>query len=160
MIPHRHHRTAGERDRSCAGFTLLELAVVLGILGAVLALALPAGRRSLAKPGLEAASARFAATLRLAHAQAIRTNEDQFVTVDPDTTSFLGPSSVIEHLPSGVTLVVEEDGLEWEDRKRLVRFRPDGTATGAVFALSSTAGRSRVVLDALTGRVQISPERP
>jgi prepilin-type N-terminal cleavage/methylation domain-containing protein len=144
-----------------AGMTLLELAIVLAIISSVFAMAVPSLRRSHAQPTLDAAAGRLAAALRGAHAQAIRINEDQFVVVDPQHSSFGGRSvAVLDRLPGGVGLHIKRDGLEWEGEHRLVRFRPDGTASGGVFALTDSAGReTHVSLDPLTGHVRIVLER-
>lgn len=154
------HAPRERRAPATAGFTLLELVVVLIVAAAVAALSLPSGRRSLAPPALDAAATRLAAALRLAHAQAIRTNDDHLVVIDPVEAAYRAPAAAAaEHLPAGVTLSIEQDGLEWTGEKRLVRFRPDGTASSAVIALTGTSGRTRISLDGLTGSVRIDPER-
>ena len=160
MTAPRPNPPARVRSGRDAGMTLLELAVVIAIISSALAVAMPSLRRSHAQPALDAAAARLAAAFRGAHAQAIRTNDDQFIVVDPNSSSFGGRSATaLERLPSGVGLHIMQDGLEWEGQHRLVRFRPDGTASGAVFALTGSAGETHVALDPMTGHVRIILER-
>ena len=138
MTPNASPRlTKVPRAISYAGFSLLELIVVITLLAVVLALSLPTSRPALGKPKLEMATARLVATLRTAHAEAVRTNADRTVRIDVARATIEAEGGSTPYvLGNGIEIALEDDGLEWVDAARRVRFHPDGTATGAIFILN------------------------
>lgn len=126
--------------RRQAGFTLLEMLVVLLLLG--LATALVAPRLSLGGAALDADTRTLAAALSAARDQAVRTGRVVEVRLDMP-------------LPGTAGLRVVGDAEWMGDGVARIRFLPDGSASGADIRLSGRhGGERRVAVDWLTGRVR------
>lgn len=146
------------RERSAvAGFTLLELLIVLSLIALVagaLAPNLMAGRSGIA---LESAQRELASGLRKASAQAIATNDEVVFLVDLERRRYaigqqaLGPP-FDEELE--ITLLTAESE-QIDARQAGIRFFPDGSSTGGRITLSNQAGARIVGVDWLTGRVSV-----
>ena len=137
----------------CHGFTLLELLVVLTLLGLILGLVAP--RLGAGMPGVSAraAASDVAGVLRAARSQAL--TEQRTVSVVIDTESrHVGFAGREQSLADAVAL--EMPGVE--AARRELRFYPDGSSTGVELRVARGAHRYRVVLDWLTGDVQVVPE--
>lgn len=135
-----------------AGFSLLELLVVLGIAAVATALALPRVQGTAARSTLEGNARRLVSVLQLAHAESLRTNTDQTITLDLDQKTYGSQSARAPQLIEGATrLALADNTFEWVGRQRRIRFRPDGGATGGVIALIDGAHEARVSIDWLTG---------
>lgn len=160
-----------------AGFTLLELVVVLFILALVTALVAPAFSRSFGQAQLKAATRELAALCRFARTQAITSQGVLEVVLDRQTNSYwlngivqASPAQDTEHpvqdrqarlraLPTGVTLksVVIDTGPLREDERGSIIFFPQGSSTGGSIDLSDEKGRGyRIVVDPSVGLVRIS----
>ncbi len=143
--------------RAQKGFTLVELLVVLLILGVLLALAPPVFNRAL--PGLElrAAAREVAATLREARGRAIRANQEAAVAFDlAEGVYRLEGKAGIHSFNRAweLTLVVGHSERLGDDGGR-IRFFPDGASTGGQVTLASGATSYSVVVDWLTGDVDV-----
>lgn len=136
-------------SRRSAGFTLLEMLVVLALLG--LALALVAQDRG---PGpamrMRAAADAVAAALRTARGRAILT--DRRITVALDA-----PMHVL-HVQGGPSLnlpaALDVTGT------RTIGFAPDGSSSGGRIVLAGGGRRRAVAIDWLTGRVSTADIAP
>ena len=141
-----------------AGFTLIELVVVLAVIGFVLALGLPSLHRLM--PGVEArATARaVAGVLREARSLAIRDNRRIAVDIDLGRRLVFIPGGPERSLPPivAVSLFTAASELDSEQYGRIAFF-PDGTSTGGGLGLSAAGERVDVVVDWLTGRVSVAP---
>jgi general secretion pathway protein H len=146
-------------DRTAdAGFTLIEILVVLVILG--LTVALVAARGPARNAGLEAraAASEVVQTLRIGRSRAIA--EDRPVAVMLDLPSHrLALDGVLRAaLPGWIPLAARmADGTE--PRRAVFDFAPDGSATGGIVALGKPGRRVLVSVDWLTGRVDIADAR-
>lgn len=142
--------------RKQAGFTLLELLVVLVLLTAVTALAAPAFWKT-GGVEVEAAARNLAAGLRRARSQAIRQNTVQTLSVDVQRKEFaLSFERRTRKLPEGIelSLFTARSAIESESRGA-IRFFPDGGSTGGRITVKRGPRRLHVDVDWLGGRVRI-----
>jgi general secretion pathway protein H len=157
----------GSKNRSrTAGFTLLELLVVLAIAGALLALVPPV--ISAVVPGTKArvAALDLASTLRDARNSAITRSRSVDVIFDTESASYSIADSDKTELPRGVALVIlDRSGYVSETRHAVghlhdptytLRFYPDGSSNGLTTRLGAANGGYVVAVDWLMGRVSIT----
>jgi general secretion pathway protein H len=150
-----------------AGFTLLELLVVLAIAGLLVALVPPLV--SAAVPGTKAkvAARDLASTFREAHNQAISggTAVEMQFTFDPPKYRIQGGPD--HQLPAGIQMMFLEDGTgaaattvadlaRADDETYSLIFYPDGSSTGAAIRLGRDDLHYRISVGWLMGRVEIS----
>ena len=144
----------------CAGFTLLELVVVLAIAALTAALVLPNGRGATARATLSASAARFAAALRIARAESLRTSTDQTVSIELENRTYWSDTEPTHRaFDRRINVQLMDDTLEWDGSVRRFRFRPDGGATGAVVVLGDGNSSARVGVDWLTGATTLRTGR-
>ena len=150
-----------------AGFTLLELLVVLMIAGMLIALTSPL--ISAAVPGvrLRVVTMDFAASLREARNRAIsRVQEIDFI-VATDIPRYGIAGEKPEDLPGTIDLIVRDANRLATTRPSLfvdqpyddqftLRFYPDGSASGAAFMMSQNGSAYQIDVDWLVGRVIVS----
>jgi general secretion pathway protein H len=143
-------------SRNSAGFTLLEMLVVLAILGLVVALALPTLRRPPANLRLEAATRTLASALRYSRAQAIARNADVILTIHADRKVF--QSSVGSAIQLDQEISVEMIFAAPERRGGAggaIRFFPDGSSSGGDIVLTLDKRRTRISVNWLTGQARL-----
>ena len=132
--------------RGSAGFTLLEMLVVLAILGLTAGLVASRARPGAGGLELRGAAGQVGNLLREARAQAIATNQAVAVRADP-ATARLGIAGGREMaLPRGVAL--QASGA--------IGFSGDGSSTGGSLLLAEGPRRLVVAVDWLTGRVSLA----
>ena len=135
------------------GFTLLEVIVTLLVVTVAVGLVAPAIGRSTEAVRTRAQVAGFSATFRHAREQAITTQQQHTVVVNPVSRI--------------LTVTTGEDDVRWTralsprvtieaatPEALTVRFAPQGTSTGGQFRVSSGTVTYRVTVDAITGRVR------
>jgi general secretion pathway protein H len=143
-----------------AGFSLIELVVVLAVLGFALALFVGYKAPWSRGLGLDGAAAELAAGLRSARAQAIGANRAVAFGLDLAGRGYRignGPSRVLQG-SFGIELLTvagERQGAASGD----IRFNPDGSSTGGRIMLADGRRRVAVGVDWLTGRVRIADVR-
>ena len=154
--------------RWAAGFTLLELLVVLAIAGMLVAL-VPAAVSTVV-PGTKArvAALDLASTLRDARNLAISQSRTVDVEFDLESASYSIAGSPIQELPRGMALVIQErSGYVSETRRvaripfdqqktRTLRFYPDGSSSGVHVRLGPQDGGYIVAVDWLLGGASVS----
>lgn len=137
-----------------AGFTLIELLVVMGIMGLVLATVLSARPKTAAARVAVAARA-VAATLQLARAQAMATNTETVVRIDPQKRLF-GMARSMHALPRGMAVAMTLAETERIGDSGAMRFYPDGQSSGGEIMLTLDGQPSRIAVNWLTGEPQLS----
>jgi general secretion pathway protein H len=142
--------------RRTDGFTLIEILVVLAIMGVVLGLII--GRGPMRSRGLEAraAAGALAQALRAARAQAIAADHDVGVAIDPARHVFAIDGGPVRLLAADLAVSVLPPALHGPGPVRLIRFSPDGSATGGEVVLGSGSHRLGVSVEWLTGRVSVA----
>ena len=144
------------RCRTAGGFTLMELLVVLGVLGLVLALAVPSFSRALPALELRTDARNVASALREARALAIGRNQETTLTIDAEQRSLrLGDGAPIRLSPHlGMSLLTAGSETA-ETGTGGISFFPDGTSTGGRITLVLGERQRHVVVDWLAGTVSI-----
>jgi general secretion pathway protein H len=139
-----------------AGYTLMELVVVLALLALATALVAPAVGRTAEDVAARAQVASIAAFLRGAREQAVTSRQTVAVTIDRDAHTLLlrraardGQETAAARRAFSALLRVESAATP-----SAVMFQPQGMSSGGRVLVETTGPRLFVVtVDALTGRV-------
>ncbi len=146
------------RRAPAAGFTLLELLVVITIIGLIYAL-LPAGIFG-GREGVElrATARQVAEDLRRARGQAIAGNREVAFLLDLEARRFGIPGrGALAELPEGVEAeVLTANEVQSDVGQARIQFFPDGSSTGGAVALSGAGTRYEVSVRWLTGEVRLA----
>jgi general secretion pathway protein H len=137
-----------------AGFTLVELLVVMGIMGLILAGVLAAKPKTAATRVAVAARA-IAASLQLARTQAMASNAETVVRIDVERRQF-GVAGSMHALPRGMTVAMTVAETERIADSGGMRFYPDGQSSGGEIVLMLEGRASRIAVNWLTGEPQLS----
>lgn len=143
----------GSLANRSAGFTLVELLVVMGILGLILAAVLSARPRT-AATRVAATARAVAATLRLARATAMAGNAETVVRIDPEGRR-IGLRGSMHALPRGMAVAMTVAEAERVGDSGGLRFYPDGQSSGGVIILTLEGKASRIAVDWLTGEPRL-----
>jgi general secretion pathway protein H len=152
------HRRAVPAASPTAGFTLLEMMVVLVVAALITGVAVPAFQPAIASMQLRSAAQDVASGLRHARGTALASGREQTFFLDLGKHSYtLSDRKKAYSLPSGVKLdlFTAEQELSAETQSGYIRFYPDGSATGGRVSLS--AGERKLVVDVnwLTGVIAV-----
>jgi general secretion pathway protein H len=142
---------------SAAGFTLIEMIVVLAVLG--IALASVAGYKPPWSRGLNlgARAAELAGQLRLARSEAITRNEGVALDLDIAHRQYRIGNAVLRQLPDSIDIELLTVAAERvAPTVGSIRFHPDGSSSGGSIVLADGSKRLAVGVDWLTGRVSIA----
>lgn len=146
-------------DKSQAGFTLIEMIVVVAVLG--LLLALVAGRGPVTSRALTAdgAASEIAAALRDARARAIVENRAVEIRFDLPARLYAVDGGPPQRLPDDfdVNLLTTRNEVA-NTRNAGIRFEPDGSSSGGHVELVEGQRHVQIGVDWLTGRVTVLDE--
>ena len=142
------------RATQSAGFTLVELLVVMGIMGLVLA-AVTAAKPRTAATRVAVAGRAIAATLQLARAQAMAGNAETVVRIDAENNRF-GLAKSMHPLPRGMMVAMTVADTERLGDGGALRFYPDGQSSGGEIVLMLEGRTSRISVNWLTGEPRLS----
>ena len=137
-----------------AGFTLLELLVVLSIVAIAVTVAMPGFSGRGGGNLLHGQASNLAAKLRLARAAAMQSNRITSVTVDVEKRSYIyEPARSITQLSADVRLRVSVTRPLTDDRRASILFYPDGSSSGARVLFTSARATCSIEVITLTGHV-------
>jgi general secretion pathway protein H len=141
-----------------AGFTLLELMVVLAIVALGLVLMPPLFSAGRGAADLKQATRQVVAGLRETRSRAIASNRETVFLLNVDQGTFrIGPTGSAQSLPAGIGLELLTVEAELSGAGAgAIRFYPDGGATGGEIELSQEGRTRLVVVDWLTGTVRLA----
>lgn len=135
-----------------AGFTLLEMLVVMAIIAATLAVAIPALRKPPDSLRLETAARTVSSVLRLARAEAIARNREIAMEIDTDSRLLRSPATPPLRLEEGLLIKLTLAAPEQRNRNAgAILFFPDGTSSGGDIVLSLAQRHVTVSSNWLTG---------
>lgn len=143
--------------RWSAGFSLLELLVVLFIIGLMTAVAIPMLGGGMAGTELRSAARDIAAGLRAARNHAVTGQREATLALDLERriATADGATRSIE-IPASLDIRLYTARRELVDESRgSIRFFPDGSSTGGHVRLARGGQGLNVNVDWLTGRVYI-----
>jgi general secretion pathway protein H len=145
---------AGERDRTCAGFVLLDLVVTAAIACLVLGLILPHLPFGTTPARMHILLADTASILRDARTSAIAENRNVAFSFDSSRRLFLSGRGVV-YVPTDVEVsMTSGGGCGSGGDVADVIFHPDGTSCGGILRFESQAGAYRLRVNWATGYVE------
>jgi general secretion pathway protein H len=148
---------AAPRRRAQAGFTLIEIIVVLVILSLGLALLATRGPPRSAALEMRTVAGEMAQALRLARARAIAGNAPVGLTLDLARHSWHLDGGPERALPPAYAVAIRAAGTETAgNRLAVIRFAPDGSSTGGWIELADGHRRLQIGVDWLSGRVTLA----
>ncbi len=146
-------------ERGARGFTLVEMLVVLAVLGLMAGIVLARGPARSPRVETEAAARQITAALRGARARAIASNAPVDVAIDLVAGSVRVVGTPAHALPGGVQLAMRTVAGAGGGRIGLIRFAPDGSASGGRIDIAKGGVHVVVGVDWLSGRVSLADER-
>lgn len=150
-------RTSTTTDGRCAGFTLLELLVVLALIGLVMAIAAPRLVTPASLAGKEDAARQIAAALRETRAAAVARNAETDFVVDVAERRYRFAGGEWRQLDATLRLALYTARSQLvDDAQGSIRFFPDGSSSGGHIDVSRAEdgeGAVRLNVDWLTGTV-------
>ncbi len=139
-----------------AGFSLMELMLVLVLLGLAAAVTIPY-LGNMGGAGLTGAARELAAGMKLARSRAVVAATETVLFIDLNSRTFaVSGDSQARELPENLSIELETAQSELADEGGGYRFFPDGSSTGGSVLLGLNERTMRVNVDWLTGRVYIT----
>ncbi|MBY0226292.1 MAG: GspH/FimT family pseudopilin [Hyphomicrobium sp.] len=131
------------------GFSLLEALAALVILAAALAMIVPRVASSSEKRKIEHAASLLVTKLDLMRDRAMRSGTPMRLSIDPVVRRFKTEDGEAYVLP-------REISVDTGSQSAIITYQPDGTASGARFALRAASASARIEVDWLTGRTAVT----
>ncbi len=176
MICTAQHYLPRRRNRGESGFSLIELAVVLLLIGIIVLVGMPALQDWLERYRVRTAAQTLAADMQLQRMRAVSRNRRFTVAFDAANGTYtlwegdpvnglvtqISPEPVV--LPFGVTFTDPVDDpieLTWAGNADVAVFHPDGSVNGSLaqldeITMTNAIGDSfRVTLNQVTGRIGV-----
>jgi general secretion pathway protein H len=156
---HGKGRSLATTNKAAAGFTLVEMLVVLVIISLMLALVGTSISRNISGAQMRTAASKVASSLRYTRTQAILTKTEQVFLVDTEAHTYQAGNRKPEELPEGMMVELNTARSELtSETAGGIRFYPDGGSTGGNVRLEANGRIYQVNVAWLTGEASV--ERP
>ncbi|WP_232628502.1 GspH/FimT family pseudopilin [Methylobacterium sp. Leaf118] len=152
--------TAPRQGAGSAGFSLVEMLVVLAILGVVAGVAAPAIGHLVPGRRLDLTAATLAGELTRLRAQARRSGAPTSLTFVPERRHFMSTRPGAAPIGAGPVAVEVLRGEASRAGPGEIRFLADGSSTGGAIRLSGSGGHRTLTVSSLTGRVAEAGANP
>jgi general secretion pathway protein H len=140
-----------------AGFTLVEMLVVIVIATLVLSLVGTSLSRSISGAEMRTAAHKMAASIRYTRTRAILDKQEQVFLVDTENRSYLAPRREPVELPEGMQIQLTTARSELTaEAVGGIRFYPDGGSTGGHVELDANGRIYRINVAWLTGEASVA----
>jgi general secretion pathway protein H len=145
------------RSNNAAGFTLVEMLVVIAIVGLMTTLILSHGWQAGPAVHARAAAQDIANALREARSEAIARNRSVFFTLDIASHAYQWGSNPPQGLPNDLqlALLTSQDQIATDTAGR-IHFDPDGGSSGGRVTITGGGQVWFVGIDWLIGHVEIA----
>ena len=142
--------------RYAAGFTLVEVMVVLVIIALMLALVGSSISRNISSAEMRTAAGKVAAGLRYTRTQAILKKAEQVFLVDTENLTYQAGERKADNFPKGMLVELNTARSELTSESvGGIRFYPDGGSTGGNVRLEANGRIYRVNVAWLTGEARV-----
>ncbi|MGF9759497.1 GspH/FimT family pseudopilin [Microvirga sp. 0TCS3.31] len=145
------------RPPADAGFTLVEILVIIAILSLVPALAAPLLRKPPAPARLKSDVTRLAAALRVTRAAAMVQNRDMDFVIRRGPRTYASPAIPVSALDPAIDVRMITSGAGHVAASETIRFFPSGQSTGADLRLRLDHAEARLQVVWATGHVIVNP---
>ncbi|TNE75954.1 MAG: type II secretion system protein GspH [Gammaproteobacteria bacterium] len=148
-----------EHHRQVAGFTLLELLVVLFLVSLAIGVAATRFSAGTESAELRTEARKLVALLRQTRTRAVSESLSLGVAPVPEKFAYqLQPEGKEVLLPEGLSLNIAADNRDVSSMRPGIFFYPDGSSNGGTLTLSSDNGSRQLAVNWLTGEVAIVDE--
>ena len=145
------------RSSADAGFTLVEILVIVAILSLVPALASPLLRKPPAPARLKADVTRLAAALRVTRAAAMMQNREMDFVIRRGLRTYASPAIPVSPLDPEVDVRMIATGVGRVVAPETIRFFPTGQSTGGDLRFRLEHAEARLQVIWATGHVIVQP---
>ena len=152
-------RSGPDHDRA-AGFSLVEMLVVLAIVALAAGLGIPSIRNIVPSQRLSSTAERVASEIALLRTEAQRTGHVTRLVFDGETNRFVSSRPGAPALAMAGWSVQFETGTASRMQPGELRFLPDGGCTGARITLSGRGGTRILTVSRATGFVRQAEAMP
>jgi len=142
-----------EERRDDAGFTLIEMMVVLAIIAVVAAIAAPGIVQRYRSQSLETLSSEIIARFRMSRTVAIATARPQQIVIDVGGRALRVGDRPVLGLPTDVKLTVTTGRETVAGQLTALTFLPDGSSSGLAIDLQRGGQAAHIEVNWLTGLI-------
>ena len=143
--------TATPERKGDAGFTLIEMMVVLAIIAVVAAIAAPGIVQRYRSDSLETLSNGIIAQIRMSRTLAIATAKPQQIVIDLGGRTIRFANRPLLGLPADVKMTVTTGRETVAGREAALTFLPDGSSSGIEIDLQRGGQAAHIAVNWLTG---------
>ena len=156
MIWRAKYRSRGRVPCDAAGFTMLEMLIVMAIIGLMFGIIAARGPMHSHRLTVHDAADKIVNALREARSRALMTNMSAGIVLDLANNSWRVGSGPATLLPTDVLWTVKgaDDEMKRSQKNSIV-FAPDGSSSGGHIIMMDGRTKINIDVDWLTGRVSV-----